>query len=71
VGTPNIVIVSSKLPDDLVYKITKASFEPAGLEMIRNSHPSAKALTLEKAALAAVPLHPGAEKFFREKGILK
>lgn len=71
VGTPNIVIVSSKLPDDLVYRMTKAFFEPAGLEMIRNSHPSARPLTLEKAAVAAVPLHPGAEMFYREKGILK
>jgi len=51
VGTPNIIIVHSKLSDDLVYKLTKAFFEPAGLEMIRNSHPSAKALTLEKAAV--------------------
>ena len=71
VGTPNIVIVSSKLPYDLVYRMTKAFFEPAGLEMIRNSHPSARPLTLEKAAVAAVPLHPGAEKFYREKGIIK
>jgi TRAP transporter TAXI family solute receptor len=71
VGTPNIVIVSSKLPDDLVYRMTKAFFEPAGLQMIRNSHPSARPLTLEGAAVAAVPLHPGAEKFYREKGILK
>jgi uncharacterized protein len=71
VGTPNIVIVYSKLPDDLVYKITKAFFEPANLEMIRNSHPSARPLTLEKAALVPVPLHPGAEKFYREKGVMK
>jgi len=71
VGTPNIVIVYSQLPDDLVYRITKAFFEPKNLEMIHNSHPSAKGLTLEKAAVAAIPLHPGAEKFYREKGVLK
>lgn len=71
VGTPNITIVHSKLPNDLVYRIARAFFEPAGLEMIRNSHPSARGLTLEKAAVAPVPLHPGAEKFYREKGVLK
>jgi TRAP transporter TAXI family solute receptor len=71
VGTPNIVIVHSKLSDDLVYRVTKAFFEPAGLEMIRNSHPSARVLTLEKAAVAAVPLHSGAEKFYREKDLIK
>jgi TRAP transporter TAXI family solute receptor len=71
VGTPNIVIIYSKLPNDLVYMITKAFFEPANLEMIRNSHPSARVLTLEKAAVAPVPFHPGAEKFYREKGVLK
>jgi TRAP-type uncharacterized transport system substrate-binding protein len=51
--------------------LTKAFFEPANLEMIRNSHPSARPLTLEKAASAPVPLHPGAEKLYREKGVLK
>jgi len=71
VGTPNIIIVHSKLTDDLVYRLTKAFFDPAGLEMIRNSHPSARVLTLERAAVAAVPLHPGAEKFYREKGVMK
>lgn len=71
VGTPNIVIVNSSLSEDLVYKITKAIFEPNNLEKIRSSHPSAKGLKLEQAALAPVPLHKGAEKFYREKGIIK
>jgi TRAP-type uncharacterized transport system substrate-binding protein len=51
--------------------MTKAFFEPANLEAIRNSHPSAKPLNLERAALAPVPLHPGAEKFYREMGVMK
>ena len=71
VGTPNIVVVYGKLSDDLVYRITKAFFEPKNLEQIRNSHPSARGLTLEQAAVAAIPIHPGAEKFYREKGVLK
>ncbi len=71
VGTPNIVIIYSKLSEQLVYNITKAFFEPKNLEIIQTSHPSAKGLTLERAVLAAVPLHPGAEKFYREKGLLK
>ncbi|CEP67996.1 TRAP transporter solute receptor, TAXI family [Moorella glycerini] len=71
VGTPNIVIVNKNLPDDLVYKITKAFFEQANLDKIHNSHPSAKELGLNNAAKAPVPLHPGAEKFYREKGVLK
>ena len=71
VGTPNIVIVYSKLSEELVYKLTKAFFEPKNLEIIHSSHPSAKALNLERAAVAAVPLHPGCEKFYREKGVLK
>ena len=71
VGTPNIVIIYSKLSEELVYNITKVFFEPKNLEIIHTSHPSAKGLTLERAVLAAVPLHPGAEKFYREKGVLK
>ncbi len=69
VGTPNMVIVNSDLPEDLVYNICKLFFEDGNLEKIKNSQPSAKDLTLEAAAVTAIPMHPGAEKFFKEKGL--
>ena len=71
IGTPNIVICSADLPEDVVYNIMKLFFTDENLSKIQGSHPSAKGLTIEKAAtLTSIPLHPGAEKFFKEKGLL-
>lgn len=71
IGTPNIVICSKDLPEDAVYNIMKLFFTDESLAKIQGSHPSAKGLTIEKAAtLTSIPLHPGAEKFFKEKGLI-
>lgn len=66
----NMVVVNKNLSADLVYRITKAFFE--NIATIRKSHPAVKGLTLEAAVEGMpVPLHPGAEKYFKEKGLLK
>jgi len=71
IGTPNIVIVSSDLPEEVVYSLCELFFTDENLKKIQASQPSAKGLTIEKAATAtSIPLHPGAEKFFQDKGIL-
>ena len=71
IGTPNIVIVSSDMPEDVVYDLCALFFTDENIARIQGSQPSAKGLTLEKAATqTSIPLHPGAEKFFREKGLL-
>lgn len=71
IGTPNVVIVSSDMPEDTVYDLCALFFTDENLEKIQGSQPSAKGLTLEKAATqTSIPLHPGAEKYFREKGLL-
>jgi hypothetical protein len=55
---------------DLVYKIVKALYEHRD-ELIE-IHPVAKEMNAQSALLTiAYPLHPGAQKFFREAGILK
>lgn len=67
---PNIVVVRKDLSTDLVYRITKAIFE--NIEKVRNSHPSTKELSIETATKGMpIPWHPGAKKFFKEKGLLK
>ncbi len=71
-GTPNVVIVNKDMPDDLVYKILEVYFSDAGLEAIHNSQPSAKGLTIEKAVQnPCIPFHPGALKFFQDKGLIQ
>ncbi len=69
VYTPLVVVVRKDLGEDLVYRITKQIFE--NIDTIKESHPAAKGLTIESAT-EAVPtqLHPGAAKYFREKGLL-
>ncbi len=68
--TPLVVIVNKKLSADLTYRMTKAIFE--NVEVIKKSHPSASELSIESAVEGlAVPLHPGARKYFKEKGLLK
>ncbi len=60
-------------PDDLAYKATKAVFE--NLETLRVSVKAAKDTTPESTAKfigkTAIPFHPGAIKYFKEKGLVK
>lgn len=71
IGTPNIVIVSSDISDDIVYNLCSLFLSDENIVKIRESQPSAKELTLGKAATeTSIPLHPGAERFFREKGLI-
>jgi uncharacterized protein len=65
-----MLVARRDLPDDLVYKFTKAIFD--NLAQFHSAHPAAKSLTLPTAQNAMpVPLHPGAERFYREKGMVR
>jgi TRAP-type uncharacterized transport system substrate-binding protein len=55
---------------DTVYKIIAALFD--NLPDLQASHAQGKSITLASALGGmSLPLHPGAEKYFREKGLLK
>jgi TRAP transporter TAXI family solute receptor len=65
-----MLVARRNLSEDLVYKFTKAIFD--NLPQFHSAHAAAKSLTLQTALNGMpVPLHPGAEKFFREKGIAR
>lgn len=64
----NMVIVDRDLSEEAVYQITKAIFE--NIEVIQNSHPAARGVSLENAADVPIPLHPGAARYYREMGVL-
>jgi TRAP-type uncharacterized transport system substrate-binding protein len=50
--------------------MTKQLFE--NLPELVAAHKAAKAIKLENAVAGLpIPLHPGAEKYYREKGLLK
>ena len=66
----NFLVNHSGVSDEIAYKMTKALFEH--LDQMVSAHSAAKSIRLEKAlAGMPLPLHPGAEKYYREKGILK
>jgi TRAP transporter TAXI family solute receptor len=70
VGIPNFLIVRADLDDQTVYEITKAMFE--NLDRLVQAHAAAKGIKLEDATKSLpVPLHPGAAKYYREKGLIK
>lgn len=69
VATQNMVMVNADVSEELVYKMTKAIFE--NLDILIAASPSASYVTLEDAPNTNIPLHPGAERYFKEVGALK
>ncbi len=67
VGIPNILVCNTKADTDLIYKCLKAMFDhKSDLVVV---HSEAKELTVNNAVIKTiVPYHPGAVKFFKEKG---
>lgn len=65
-------VANSKVPADMVYNLLKAVFSKEGLEYMVSVHKSAKAMSVENGIKGIItPLHPGAEKFWKEMGVLK
>ena len=58
------------LSDAMAYEVTKALYE--NTETLGQVHPKGKEISLKTALLSiSIPLHPGAEKYYREKGLIK
>ena len=65
-------VTSDKADANTVYEITKALFAEAGQKAMGAGHAKGKFITKENAVKGAgIPLHPGAEKFYKEAGLLK
>ena len=66
---PNYLVTRSGLPTQEVYEMTKSLFD--NLPALQAAHAAAKAISLQKAGKnPPVPLHPGAAKYYKEKGVL-
>lgn len=66
VAVKSMLVVRSDLSEDLVYKITKSIYE----NLDKLGHAKAKEIKLENALSGvSLPVHPGAKKFFDEKGV--
>ena len=64
------IVVRADLDEDLMYRITKAFWE--NVDQVTSTAPWARALNVEFASqkLGLMDLHPGAERFYREIGVL-
>lgn len=66
----NFLITHDGVPEETVYQMTKLMFE--NLPQLSAAHAAARAIKLEAATAGMpIPLHPGAERYYREKGVLK
>ncbi len=58
------------VPDNVAYEVTKALYENTAI--MGQVHVQGRNITLQTAAaVGSVPMHPGALRYFREKGIVK
>lgn len=69
VAITNILVTHEGVSDDVAYLMTKLLFD--NLNQLGNAHSAAKDIKLENAAKdLPIPLHPGAERFYKEAGAL-
>jgi uncharacterized protein len=65
-----ILVARAEMEEAMAYQITKAIFD--NIADIERAHAKGKELKLETALNGmSIPLHPGAEKFYKEKGVKK
>ncbi len=67
---PNFLVTHSGVPDELAYQMAKKMYE--NIDTLYAAHNAAKAIKRENAIKGMpVPLHPGAERYYREVGLIK
>ena len=65
-------VTSAKQPDDLIYEITKALWNKNTRALLDSGHAKGKSITTDTALDGlGVPLHAGAERFYKEAGLLQ
>jgi len=72
VNVAALLLVSEKMDAERVYRITQAIWSGDARSKLDAGHPKGKLVTLDTAlAGIGIPLHAGAERFYREKGLIK
>jgi uncharacterized protein len=69
VGVPNVLITRAEVPEEDVYWMTKAIYD--NLDTIHKASVQLAPMTRETMAreIGTLPLHPGAERFYKEAGV--
>ncbi len=64
------LLVRAEIGDDIVYGITRALWHENTRRLLAEGHPKGRGIDPARAVAAiAVPLHPGAERYYREVGL--
>lgn len=67
---PNFLVTQSDVSDELAYQMTKVLYE--NLDTFKTSHNAIKDMDIKNAVKGMpVPLHPGAERYYKEQGIIE
>lgn len=67
-----LLVVSDTVREDLVYGVTRALWHPSTQHILDQAPRAARRIRLENALKGlAIPLHNGASRYYREKGMLK
>jgi hypothetical protein len=71
IGVRAVVVVTTQMTDALAYKVTKDVFD--NFADFRHLHPAFSGLSIPQMVDAAghAPLHPGAARYYRERGWLR
>ncbi|MGI9511128.1 MAG: TAXI family TRAP transporter solute-binding subunit [Geminicoccaceae bacterium] len=65
-------IIAAEADEDLVYAMTEALWHDNARPLLDNGHIQARSITKSTALDGiAIPLHPGAERYYQEAGVLK
>ena len=68
-GDSNVLVAHASMPEELAYQIVKTIYENAAA--LHPVHPVAMQLVPQNGIHSPIPLHPGAERYFREVGVLE
>lgn len=68
VAVQAVLVASEDMSEDAVYELTKAIFE--NLDDLSVAHAKFGLVSVESAVGDAIPMHPGAEKYYKEIGAI-
>jgi TRAP transporter TAXI family solute receptor len=72
VGVGSQLVIANSADEEMVYGSLRALFHPSVRARLDRGHPAAALITLDTALEGlAVPLHGGASRFYKERGLLK